>query len=148
MSIDMNPQVTKRQRLLVQASFEEIILEIDSFVDMFYEKLFVLDPSLMPLFSGDMQRQVRKVVQILLFAVNDIGNMYVLVPQIQEVAKRHVGYKVKEEYFVIVGQALIQSVGERLGPAFTNELEEAWQTIYNTLATLMIEHMKSQGRHE
>ena len=50
-----------------------------------------------------------------------------------------IGYGVKDEHYEIVGGALLWTLGQGLGDAFTPEVEEAWAEAYGLLATVMKE---------
>lgn len=43
---------------------------------------------------------------------------------------RHVGYNVKEEYFSLVGEALIHALRSELQRSFTCHMEDAWLEVY------------------
>ena len=53
--------MTPRQVELVQSSWSAVEPIADAAAEMFYSKLFALDPSLRALFRGDMQEQGRKL---------------------------------------------------------------------------------------
>ena len=66
---------------LVKSSFEAIrpISEIsDSTAEMFYNRLFDLDPSLRPLFKGDIKQQGRKLMQMLSVVVDGLDERLVV----------------------------------------------------------------------
>jgi hemoglobin-like flavoprotein len=60
-----------------------------------------------------------------------------LVPVVQDLGRRHVGYGVKDEHYATVGTALLWTLEKGLGDAFTTEVKEAWTTVYTLLATTM-----------
>lgn len=53
-----------------------------------------------------------------------------LVPLAQDMARRHVGYGVKAAHYDTVGTALLWTLEQGLGSAFTDETKTAWATAY------------------
>ncbi len=106
---------------------------------VFYSNLFRVDPSTKPLFVGDLDLQARKLTQTLTFIVDHLDDTDTLMPAAADLARRHVRYGVSAAQYASVGQALIETFRQVLGPAFTDEDEAAWVTTYNTLAGAMIE---------
>lgn len=62
-----------------------------------------------------------------------------MVPIIQDMGRRHVGYGVKPQHYDTVGEALLWTLDTGLGPAFTPEVKAAWTSAYTLLATVMKE---------
>lgn len=128
--------ITSHQTVLVQSSFAKLIENIDTATEVFFGQLFALDPSLKPLFIGDMQVQGRKMIQTLLMIVNTLNDPASVGTVIRETSLRHVTYGVKEEYYEPVGQALIATIRQSLGAECTPEIEAAWTAAYELVATI------------
>jgi hemoglobin-like flavoprotein len=124
-------------KILVQQSFAQVQPIADAAAALFYARLFTLDPSLRPLFRGDMQEQGRKLMQMLQVAVSGLDRLDKLVPAVQALGQRHVQYRVQPEHYATVGEALIWTLEQGLGPDFTEETRAAWVEVYLTLATTM-----------
>ncbi|MEP7189271.1 MAG: hemin receptor, partial [Roseiflexaceae bacterium] len=60
------------QIMLVQTSFVLIVPIADTAAALFYQRLFELDPSLRPMFRGDMPEQGRKLMSMLKLVVNGL----------------------------------------------------------------------------
>ena len=131
--------LTVTQKTLVQDSFATIAPIADDAAVLFYDRLFELDPSLKALFRGDMQEQRKKLMQMLAAAVKGLDRLDQLVPAVQELGKRHVGYGVADSHYDTVGEALLWTLEMGLGRGFTPEVKEAWTTVYGLLATTMKE---------
>ncbi|EDY82387.1 Globin, putative [Verrucomicrobiia bacterium DG1235] len=129
--------MTERQIELVQTSWNKCIPIADTAASIFYAKLFEIDPSLRPLFTSDIKEQGRKLMTMITTAVRGLNNLEGIVGAVQAMGKRHVGYGVKDEHYETVGTALIWTLGQGLGDAFTDETEEAWIATYTLLATTM-----------
>lgn len=127
---------------LVQTSFEKVLPIADTAVDIFYTKLFELDPNLKPLFPSDedkMKGQKNKLRDMLAAAVSGLSNLEKLVPVLQDLGKRHVGYHVQASHYDTVGAALLAALATGLGDDFTPEVKDAWTEVYGTMASVMKE---------
>lgn len=131
--------MTPFQVKLVMSSWEKVVPIADKASDIFYGKLFDLDPSLKPMFPEDMTEQKKKLMTTLNHVVTSLESLSSIVPAVQELGKKHVGYGVKPEHYATVGSALLATLDAGLGPAFTPEVKEAWTQAYGTLSSVMIE---------
>jgi hemoglobin-like flavoprotein len=129
--------MTPRQVELVQTTWEKCVPIADQAAALFYGKLFELDPSLKPMFKSDIKEQGKKLMQMITAAVRGLNDLGRLVPVVQDLGRRHVGYGVKDEHYATVGTALLWTLEKGLGDAFTTEVKEAWTTVYTLLATTM-----------
>jgi hemoglobin-like flavoprotein len=129
--------VTPAQKTLVQASFVSIATIADDAAVLFYQRLFELDPSLRPMFRGDMAEQRKKLMQMITAAVKGLDRLEQLVPVVQDLGRRHVGYGVEDRHYETVGKALIWTLEAGLGRAFTPDVKDAWIAVYTLLATTM-----------
>jgi hemoglobin-like flavoprotein len=129
--------MTPEQVTLVQESFELVVPIADTAAVLFYDRLFELDPSLRPLFKEDMTAQRQALMQMLTVAVRGLNNLEAIVPAVQGLGRRHAGYDVKPEHYATVGAALLWTLGQGLGDAFTPEVEAAWTEVYGILAATM-----------
>ena len=127
---------------LVQESFEKVKPIAATAAEIFYSKLFELDPSLKPLFPNSeeaMKVQGNKLMMMLSSAVAGLSNLEMLVPVLQNLGKRHVEYKVEPSHYDTVGAALLDTLSVGLGDDFTPEVKGAWTAVYVTMSTVMIE---------
>jgi len=129
--------MTPQQISLIQASWASVVPIQDTAAGLFYQRLFTLDPAVRPMFKGDMQEQGRKLMKMLGTVVNSLTRLDELVPVAQDMAKRHVGYGVQPAHYDTVGAALLWTLEQGLGSAFTDDTREAWATAYGTLAQVM-----------
>lgn len=123
---------------LVQSSFAKVIPIKEEAAVLFYERLFEIAPDVEPLFNGDMKEQGRKLMSTLAFVVNGLKDVSSIVPAVEDLARRHVGYGVSEEHYAPVGDALMWTLERGLGNAFTPEVKAAWVEAYTLLSDAMI----------
>lgn len=127
------------QKELVQSSFAKVAPIAGQAADLFYNRLFEIDPSLRAMFPADMKEQKIKLMQMLTAAVKGLDNLETLVPVVRQLGARHTGYGVKEEHYETVAAALLWTLEKGLGDAFTSETKEAWVVVYGILAATMQE---------
>jgi hemoglobin-like flavoprotein len=104
---------------------------------LFYGRLFELDPTLKTLFKVDMREQGRKLMQMIGLAVSKLDALDELVPVVEALGRRHAGYGVKEGDYDTAGNALLWTLEQGLGPAFTPDVKSAWTAVYQVLASTM-----------
>lgn len=129
--------MTPRQIELVQESFTKVLPIAPAAAQMFYERLFALDPTLRPLFKGNLKDQGRMLMMMIAGAVRGLSNPPALVPVLKDLGARHVGYGVTEQHYDTVGSALIWTLQEGLGQEFSDEVCEAWVQAYQLLSSVM-----------
>jgi hemoglobin-like flavoprotein len=123
---------------LVQQTWEQVVPIADEAAMAFYSRLFELDPSLRSMFrQTDMVEQRRKLMQMITVAVRGLDKFDELMPAMRAMGRRHVGYGVQDHHYDTVGAALIWTLEQGLGDAFTPDARESWVLLYGTLATIM-----------
>jgi nitric oxide dioxygenase len=130
--------MTPEQIQLVRSSFAKVAPIAEPAAAMFYDRLFTLDPSLRPLFKGDMAEQGRKLMTMIGAAVANLHQMGELTPTVRALAVRHVGYGVEDTYYQTVGTALLWTLEQGLGDGFTPAVRDAWTVCYGTLSAEMM----------
>lgn len=122
----------------VQSTFNIIAPIADEAAALFYSKLFEIDPSLKPMFKGDMAAQGKKLMQILGVAVSSLNNLAAIVPAVQDLGRRHVKYGVRPQHYNTVAEAILWMLAQTLGATFTPTIKQSWTEVYTVLADTMI----------
>jgi hemoglobin-like flavoprotein len=138
MPITVRSRLTAKEARLVRETFEHAARNPAETSARFYRQLFTLDPSLRSLFHGDMREQGRKLMGTLAFIVDSIDRLEQLLPTVRELGVRHAGYHVEEHHYATVEEALLWSLAQSAGPAFTPAARAAWSKAYDVLAETMI----------
>jgi hemoglobin-like flavoprotein len=136
--------ITATQKVLVQESFALVAPIAETAAWLFYNRLFEVDPSLRPLFKGDIGAQGRMLMQALALSVKSLDRPDLLIPVLQDLGRRHARYGVQDSHYDTVGGALIWTLEKGLGERFTNDVREAWLAVY----TLVSITMKDAARAE
>ena len=126
---------------LVQDSFKIVRPISENVAELFYQKLFKLDPKLKELFPQNpelMKMQGSKLMSMLGSAITGLSNFETLKPALEDLGKRHLEYKVEHYHYQTVGEALIGALEEGLGDKFTYDIKNAWVDVYVTMSDVMI----------
>jgi hemoglobin-like flavoprotein len=129
----MNPE----QIDLVQKTWRQAQLVGDTAAELFYGKLFSLDPTVRPLFKNDLKDQGRNLTAMISVAVHWLPRPEKITLAVQQLGRRHVAYGVQPRHYETVGKALLWSLEQCLGEAFTPEARAAWAAAYDMLAKTM-----------
>jgi hemoglobin-like flavoprotein len=129
--------MTPRQIGLIGSSWDKVLPIQETAAELFYGKLFELDPELKSMFKGDMVEQGKKLFTMLDTVVKSLDNLEAVIPAAQESGKRHAGYGVKDEDYNTVAEAFLWTLGQGLGNDFTDEVKDAWVVAYTVLADTM-----------
>jgi hemoglobin-like flavoprotein len=118
----------------------------DAAAGLFYGRLFELDPAIERLFRRtDMPAQRKVLMQTLTVVVKSLDKLEQIVPAVQALGRRHAGYGVREEHYATVGAALLWTLEQGLGDAFTSDVRDAWADAYGILASVMIEAARPEA---
>ena len=110
----------------------------DAAAELFYSRLFLLDPSLEKLFHGDMRRHGRKLMVALGFFAHGLNDLESTLPLVEDLGRRHAGYGVQPHHYETVATAFLWTLERGLGDDFTDETRQAWIAAYTLLSSTMI----------
>jgi nitric oxide dioxygenase len=130
--------MTPEQVQLIRSSFAKVAPIKDQAAALFYGRLFELDPSLRPLFKGDMAAQGAKLMVALGAVVASLDRLARILPAIRQLGRQHAAYGVRPDHYATVGEALIWTLQQAQGADFTPALRRAWTDAYGRLAWAMI----------
>src|SRR5262249_29632668 len=99
---------------------------------------FEIDPTTRKLFRAtDMAAQRKKLLQTLAFAINGLDNLGALVTKVEGLGRRHAGYGVTDAQYDSVGAALLWTLEQGPGHAWTPAVSAAWSEVYRLLSGIM-----------
>jgi hemoglobin-like flavoprotein len=132
--------MTPARAALIRESWAAVEPIADDAARLFYGRLFEVDPGIAQLFHhADMDKQRMVLMQTLSVVVDNVDRLDRLMPEVEALGRRHAGYGAAPEYFPIVGSALLWTLEQGLGDAFTDETAHAWADAYRRLSSSMIE---------
>ncbi len=124
---------------LVQKTWRKVQPIGDTAAELFYGKLFSLDPEVRALFKNDLREQGRNLTAMISVAVHWLARPEKIVIAIQQLGRRHAAYGVQPRHYETVAVALLWMLESCLGEAFTPETKAAWTAAYEMLAKTMQE---------
>jgi len=131
--------VTPHQIQLVQSSFSLVEPIAPLAAEIFYARLFSADPSLRALFKGDMAHQGERLMTMISAAVGALDRPEALKGTLRSLGRRHAGYGVQAGHYATVGAALLGTLQQGLGEAFTAEVRGAWTALYGVISETMLD---------
>lgn len=129
--------MTKERVALVQQTFFKVLPISELAAELFYRRLFEIDPSVRPMFKGTMQEQARKMMEMIGMVVTGVSTPNEIIGFVADLGRGHVEYGVIDAHYDTVRSALIWTLGQGLGSDFTPEVEAAWAEAYDFLAKVM-----------
>jgi hemoglobin-like flavoprotein len=131
--------MTPEQKELIRRSWPLVREQSDAATVLFYERLFTINPSARRLFRDkDMRLQGTAFIQMVAMFVRSLDDDDPVIAEgIDACGRRHVGYGVRYSDYEPAGRALLWALEQSLGPLFTNEVRDAWEAAYRSLAATM-----------
>ena len=122
---------------LIRSSFAVVAPRADEVARHFYATLFGLVPETRELFPVNMEVQRSRLLRALVHVVQMVDRPAALVPFLEQLGRDHRKFGVGPRHYDAVGAALLASVAEFAGPAWTPEVEKAWTDAYTTVTGAM-----------
>ena len=123
----------------------EIEIALPGLLERFYAKVRQ-DEHIRDLFNhanqGEGGGQVKALAGAIFGYAQNIDNLGVLLPVVERIAQKHIGYHILPEHYPYVATALLGAIKEVLGEAATDEILEAWGVAFWFLADIL------QGREK
>ncbi|KAK0611418.1 globin-like protein [Immersiella caudata] len=135
------PGPTADQIAIVKATVPVLKEHGETITKVFYHNLIGENPVLRNVFSKTSQdtlRQPRALANAVLAYATYIDDLPKLAAAVERIAHKHVSLQVSPEQYDIVGQYLIQAIGQVLGDAATPPIVDAWTAAYGALAAVFI----------
>ena len=124
---------------LVQESWRKVEPMKEIAAELFYARLFELDPALRLTFGDDMRQRHKRFTQILDATVRALGRFDVLLPAVRELGIRHPLAGEVDEHHANIASALLWTLEKGLRKDFTPQVKSAWIKTYGVLSQTMRE---------
>lgn len=129
--------MNRSQIRLFQRSFLQLMPDGDRLTDLFFARLFQLDPALRGLFPNDLRPQKAELMRALALVARGLEFPEQWQPQLRQLGMRHAQFGVTPHHYETFGAALLWTVQIGLGEDFTPKLGAAWSAFYAQLAATM-----------
>ena len=150
-AVDVNAPIDGRDIDLVQQTFARVaMLGSNTIGRLLFMNIFKIAPEAMKLFplancdanmwrpGSALEVHVLKVVETVATAVSLLKDLDTLVPVLQGLGLKHVGYGVQPAHYDVVGQALIATLEVSLGRHFTEPVKNAYLKVWTVIKANMI----------
>jgi NAD(P)H-flavin reductase/hemoglobin-like flavoprotein len=122
---------------LIRSSFALVAPQAEELARHFYATLFGRAPETRDLFPVNMEVQRSRLLRALVHVVQMVDRPDELVPFLEQLGRDHRKFGVLAEHYDAVGAALLGTVAEFAGPAWTPRVERAWTNAYGIVASAM-----------
>jgi nitric oxide dioxygenase len=133
--------ITPEQVARVQSTFQAVLPLADTAGVLLYERIFALAPATRALFAEDIRPQASRLMAAVKTAVEGLDDLDAVAPFLVKLGARHVRYGVRPEHFDVGGEALLWTLAQGLGEAFTAEVREAWTAAWTVIVGALTEGM-------
>jgi hemoglobin-like flavoprotein len=130
--------MTPDQKDTLRNTWQTVTPIADEAAKLFYDRLFEIDPATQPLFARTaMPEQRARLMAAIGLVIDRLDELELIVPAIEALGRRHAGYGVTDAHYFSVGAALLWTLEQGLGEAWTPEAADAWSEAYTLVATTM-----------
>ena len=130
--------MTSTQIAIVRSTWRKVNPMQQRLAQVFYERLFELDPTTRAFFGGvDLRHHGRKLTDTLSAVIELLDRPEDLLEMVADTGRRHGGRGVGWRHYGMAADALFTALECCLGPAFTTEARAAWSVAYWLAARAM-----------
>jgi NAD(P)H-flavin reductase/hemoglobin-like flavoprotein len=129
---------------VIRSSFAEVEPQAEELGRHFYGTLFRIAPQTRDLFPINMEVQRSRLLRALVHVVQMVDQPDDLMPFLEQLGRDHRKFGVLAQHYDAVGAALIGSIRQFSGPAWTAEMENAWTDAYGIVANAMIDAAQAE----
>lgn len=140
--------LTEEMKLEVNETWKLVAEDLTGHGIVFFKRVFELAPEALALFSFKeeenlyeseaLKKHANKVMTTVGVAVAGLADVAKLVPVLESLGKRHKGRGVLPVHYDVVGAALLFALEKGLGDKWTDDVKDAWATVYDVVASTMI----------
>ena len=138
--------IGQERAAMVKAGWQAAVDAPGDFAADFYRELFIVAPGVIGLFSGDMTEQQGRLTHTLAETVDLVDQPTSLLLLLRASGVRHHHYEVKQAYFGVMRDVLIGTMAKRAGAMFDAAHREAWEAMFDNMATIMQDGMASAAK--
>jgi len=130
--------VTARQRTLIESSWERMRPLAAHVADLFYDRLFELDPSLEDVFPEELAALRPRFMKAVGAAVAGLGELDATRAAL-DLGRRSLSRGIRPGHYVTFGKALLWALEQSLGEDFTPPVREAWAALCAFVSRTMLQ---------
>ena len=126
--------MTDEDTRLVQESWSRIEFLHDMVAELFYTRLFELDPALREVFAADARERQQKFASFMGATVRALDRTDVLLPVVRSLGVRNPAFATNDRFHANVALALLWTLDKSLRGDFTPQVKSAWIATYGVLS--------------
>lgn len=134
-----NASLSPLEAEIVRTTWRAVLPVGATFAELFYGRLFALDPRLKKLFKDDPVEQGKNLTAMLSVAAANVATPERISVALRNLGRRHVAYGVTPKDFAHFEDALLFALEHALIDVFTPEVKAAWRAAYALLSSMMLE---------
>jgi len=140
--------VPSQDQRLLKESLDLVAPVADQLIAAFYHRLFTEQPQVRSMFPAAMETQRERLLNAIIALVTHYDRPGHLVPALAAMGRRHEGYGVSLGDYAAVGAALLGTLRDFAGPAWSPAYEAAWARAYTFAAGCMMQAGALSGVEE
>lgn len=132
----------ERTKEIIKATVPVLQEHGNAITKRFYHLMLTEHPELNNVFNQTNQRQgdqSKALANTLYAAAANIDQLENIMPVVKQIAHKHRSLNIKAHHYPIVGKYLLMGMKDVLGNAASDEIMEAWEKAYNTIASVFID---------
>lgn len=129
--------LTTEQKRLILNSFMRVEPALDLVAQLFFLKLFRLDPGLRKKFDGPVEMQARKFSAGAKLAMISLGHEDGLAPTLKLLGTRHRQMGIRARHYRTMSRALVWTLERSLDKSFDRDTRDAWTTMLAQFTKVM-----------
>lgn len=129
-------KLTSRQKQLILTSYKSFETNAERFSELFYARLFAVEPGTRSLFSKNSESRCGNLVKMLKIAVVSIDHLDNLVPILRLLGSGRQHNRL--DYYATIGDEFLYTLENALGLGYSDEINEAWATYFGILSEMMM----------
>ncbi len=130
--------MSPEQSELIRSTWWRVLPIADDAMQLFYRRLFAVEPDLLPVLARtDLLEQRGKLAQAMSAVVDGLDDIESLSPRLEALGRRHVDYGATAKHYEAVGAALLWTLRQGLGDAWSEPAEAAWRDAYALVSQTM-----------
>ena len=129
--------LSEEQKRLIRKSFLRIEPALDLVAQLFFLKLFRLDPGLRKKFSGPIEVQARKFAAGAKLAMISLGHEDGLAPTLKLLGVRHRQMGIRPRHYRTMSRALVWTLQRSLDKGFDRDTKDAWNALLSQFTKVM-----------
>lgn len=122
---------------IIRSSAEKMVELNVAATNLFYSNLFAEVPEIRVLFPDEMFPQSEKLWASIVMVVESVDDLSEIVPALQGLGARHVGYGAEPGHYEVVSRVLIETIQSLMPNEWTDAHQATWTKALNIVSETM-----------